>query len=80
MRAAVLRQFNAPLSLESVPDPVCEPDGVVLKVLSCGICRSDWHGWVGEHPRVKPGAPRPMGLEPGANGNIWHLQRVEEKK
>ena len=27
-----------------------------------------------------PGAPRPMGLEPGANGNIWHLQRVEEKK
>jgi D-arabinose 1-dehydrogenase-like Zn-dependent alcohol dehydrogenase len=28
---------------------------VVLKVLACGICRSDWHGWVGEHPRVKPG-------------------------
>ncbi|MEM7710786.1 MAG: alcohol dehydrogenase catalytic domain-containing protein, partial [Pseudomonadota bacterium] len=21
----------------------------------CGVCRSDWHGWVGEHPRVKPG-------------------------
>ena len=55
MRAAVLRQYNAPLSLETVPDPVCEVDGVVLKVLSCGICRSDWHGWVGEHPRMKPG-------------------------
>ncbi|NBZ87055.1 zinc-dependent alcohol dehydrogenase family protein [Stagnihabitans tardus] len=56
MRAAVLREYRADLSLETVPDPVCEADGVVLKVLSCGICRSDWHGWVGEHARVKPGA------------------------
>lgn len=55
MRAAVLREYNADLSLETVPDPRCEEDGVVLKVLACGICRSDWHGWVGEHPRVKPG-------------------------
>jgi len=55
MRAAVLREYNAPLSLETTPDPDCPSDGVVLKVLACGICRSDWHGWVGEHPRVKPG-------------------------
>ena len=55
MRAAILREFRQPLSLESVPDPACEPDGVVLRVLACGVCRSDWHGWVGEHPRVKPG-------------------------
>lgn len=55
MRAAVLRAYRAPLSLETVPDPGCPPDGVVLKVLACGICRSDWHGWSGEHPRVKPG-------------------------
>ena len=56
MRAAVLREYRAPLSLEQVPDPVCEADGVVLRVLACGICRSDWHGWVGEHAKVKPGA------------------------
>mgnify|MGYP001826318849 FL=1 len=55
MRAAVLREYNAPLSIEDVPDPACPDDGVVLKVLACGVCRSDWHGWVGEHPRVKPG-------------------------
>ena len=55
MRAAVLRSYREPLSLETVPDPVCEPDGVVLKTLACGICRSDWHGWVGEHPKVRPG-------------------------
>lgn len=56
MRAAVIRSYNADLSLETLPDPVCEADGVVLKVLACGICRSDWHGWVGEHAKVKPGA------------------------
>ena len=56
MRAAVIREYRADLSLETVADPVCEADGVVLKVLACGICRSDWHGWVGEHPRVRPGA------------------------
>ncbi|MFN3937003.1 MAG: alcohol dehydrogenase catalytic domain-containing protein [Gemmobacter sp.] len=55
MRAAVLRHYNADLMIEVVPDPVCEPDGVILRVEACGICRSDWHGWTGEHPRVKPG-------------------------
>ncbi len=55
MRAAVLRKYNAPLSIEDVAVPDCPEDGVVLKVIACGICRSDWHGWVGEHPRVKPG-------------------------
>lgn len=55
MRAAVLRAYNEDLSVEDVPAPGCEPDGVVLKVLACGVCRSDWHGWTGEHPRVKPG-------------------------
>lgn len=55
MRAAVLRDYKAPLSIEDVAMPECPEDGVVLRVLACGICRSDWHGWVGEHPRVKPG-------------------------
>lgn len=55
MRAAVLQAYREPLAIEDVPHPSCPPDGVVLKVLACGVCRSDWHGWVGEHPRVKPG-------------------------
>jgi len=56
MRAAVLAAYDTPLALEDVPEPVCPPDGVVLEVLACGVCRSDWHGWKGEHPRVKPGS------------------------
>jgi alcohol dehydrogenase len=55
MRAAVLRAYNADLAIEAVPEPRAERDGVVLRTLACGVCRSDWHGWTGEHPRVKPG-------------------------
>jgi alcohol dehydrogenase len=55
MRAAVLKAYNDDLAIETLPEPRAERDGVVLRVLACGICRSDWHGWTGEHPRVKPG-------------------------
>ncbi|WP_417694467.1 zinc-binding dehydrogenase [Roseibium sp.] len=55
MRAAVIREFNQDLSIETVEDPICPDTGVVLKVSACGVCRSDHHGWSGEHPRIKPG-------------------------
>ena len=38
-----------------MPDPDCPADGVVLEVAACGVCRSDYHGWTGGHPKVKPG-------------------------
>lgn len=52
MRAAVLTKYRAPLDIADVPDPDCPEDGVVLKVLACGICRSDWHSWTGADPDV----------------------------
>jgi len=55
MRAALLRAYGEDLSVETVAEPVCPEDGVVLRVLACGVCRSDYHGWSGEHARVKPG-------------------------
>jgi D-arabinose 1-dehydrogenase-like Zn-dependent alcohol dehydrogenase len=42
--------------METVADPACPDNGVVLKVGACGVCRSDFHGWTGEHPKVHPGA------------------------
>ena len=30
-----------------MPDPAPAPDGVVIRVEANGICRSDWHGWMG---------------------------------
>lgn len=56
MRAAVVRNFNDDLSVETVPDPDCPENGVVLEVAACGVCRSDYHGWSGGHPMVGDGS------------------------
>ncbi len=52
MKAALLTAFRAPLAIETLPEPACPPDGVVLEVLASGVCRSDWHVWVGADPDV----------------------------
>jgi alcohol dehydrogenase len=52
MRAAMMHSFSAPLSLETVDDPVCADDGVVVEVRATGVCRSDWHAWSGHDPDV----------------------------
>lgn len=52
MRAALLTTYNSPLEITSVADPGCVPDGVVLRVMACGVCRSDWHAWTGADPDV----------------------------
>ena len=52
MRAAVLTRYRAPLELVDIAEPDCPGDGVVLSVLACGICRSDWHSWSGSDPDV----------------------------
>jgi alcohol dehydrogenase len=54
MRAAIFDAYRAPLRVASVPDPETPDDGVTIRVLACGICRSDWHGWVGADPDVRP--------------------------
>jgi alcohol dehydrogenase len=53
MRAAVYEQFRGPISLRPVPDPKPPPDGVVIRVKATGICRSDWHGWMGHDPDIR---------------------------
>ena len=52
MKAAVFEAYRAPLTVQTVPDPVCPPDGVIVAVKACGVCRSDWHGWKGSDPDV----------------------------
>lgn len=47
MKAVMFEAFNARPKLVTLPDPRPEPHGVVLKVEATGVCRSDWHGWVG---------------------------------
>lgn len=52
MKAAVFEAYRGPLEIREVPDPACPPDGVILKVEACGVCRSDHHGWSGVDPDV----------------------------
>lgn len=47
MRAAVYEEFAKPLTIQNVPDPTPGENGVVIRVQATGLCRSDWHGWMG---------------------------------
>ena len=48
MRAAVMEGIRQPLVVRDVPDPTPPEKGVVVRVEANGICRSDWHLWMGD--------------------------------
>jgi alcohol dehydrogenase len=52
MRAVVVHEFGSTPTLETVPDPACPADGVVVAVEATGLCRSDWHAWIGNEPDI----------------------------
>jgi len=52
MRAVVFERFGELPQVREVPDPVCPPDGAVVRVAATGLCRSDWHGWMGHDPDI----------------------------
>src|SRR3954468_16584076 len=63
MQAAVLSApapiSQSPLKIEDVPAPEHKPGHVLMKVLACGVCRTDLHIVEGElpprNPRIIPG-------------------------
>jgi len=58
MRAIYFSQFGGELSVADVPAPTAPTNGVVIEVKATGLCRSDWHAWMG-HDRdvVLPHVP-----------------------
>jgi len=52
MRAAVYKEFATPLIIQNLPDPTPSDRGVVIRVKATGLCRSDWHGWMGHDPDI----------------------------
>jgi D-arabinose 1-dehydrogenase-like Zn-dependent alcohol dehydrogenase len=48
MQALVLEELQKPMRVLEMPDPVLTPDGVIIKVEANGVCRSDWHAWMGD--------------------------------
>ena len=53
MKAVLYEAFGGSLQVTSVADPVAEPHGVVVQVKASGVCRSDWHGWMGHDPGIR---------------------------
>ena len=53
MKAVVYEAFSTPPQVRTVPDPAPPAHGVVVKVMATGVCRSDWHGWVGHDPDIR---------------------------
>jgi alcohol dehydrogenase len=53
VRALVFETFGGPLVVTDVPEPACPADGVVVRVLATGVCRSDWHGWQGHDDGIR---------------------------
>jgi alcohol dehydrogenase len=53
MKAAIFDTFGGPISIETVPDPSVVAGGVVLQVNATGLCRSDWHGWMGHDADIR---------------------------
>lgn len=82
MRAAVFEEFRGALRVSKVEIPKPAQDAVVIKVEACGICRSDWHGWMGHDSDVQlPHIPghelAGVVAEVGSNVQNWQQgQRV----
>lgn len=53
MKAVVYESFGETPSIQEVPDPTPPDGGVVFEVEASGLCRSDWHGWMGHDPNIK---------------------------
>jgi len=53
MRAMYYEQFGAAPEIRTLPDPTPTNGGVVISVKATGLCRSDWHGWMGHDPDIR---------------------------
>ena len=53
MKAILFEKFRQTPKVVTVDDPSPEPHGVIIKVEATGVCRSDWHGWMGHDDDIE---------------------------
>jgi propanol-preferring alcohol dehydrogenase len=75
MKAALLREFAKPLSLDDVPSPTPGPGQVLIRVNACGACHSDVHLWQGEWSGFKSRMPLPLVLGHEVAGTVEQVGR-----
>ncbi|MFW5774521.1 MAG: zinc-dependent alcohol dehydrogenase family protein [Tangfeifania sp.] len=52
MKAVYFEKFQGPVEVREVPEPKVSEGSVIVKVEATGLCRSDWHGWMGHDPDI----------------------------
>jgi propanol-preferring alcohol dehydrogenase len=60
MKAAVLRDFKAPLTIEEIDQPKPGAHDVLIQMEACGVCHSDLHVADGDWPQLVPITKRPL--------------------
>ncbi len=70
MKAAVVREFGKPLTIEEVKVPEPGPGQILVKIAASGVCHTDLHAAEGDWP-VKPNPP----FIPGHEG-VGHVVGV----
>jgi propanol-preferring alcohol dehydrogenase len=78
MKAAVVREFGAPLTIEDVASPEPGPDEILVNVQASGVCHTDLHAAEGDWP-VKPTLPlipghEGVGYVAGVGRNVRHVK------
>lgn len=53
MKALLVESFQEKPKITQTTDPLVPEDGIVLEVKASGLCRSDWHGWMGHDPDIR---------------------------
>lgn len=53
MKAVIYETFQGTLTVQNVKDPRPKNHGVVVSVRTTGLCRSDWHGWMGHDTDIQ---------------------------
>jgi alcohol dehydrogenase len=57
VRAVIFDAIGATPEVRDVPAPAAPDGGVVVQVRATGLCRSDWHAWVGHDDIALPHVP-----------------------
>ncbi|WP_245843819.1 alcohol dehydrogenase catalytic domain-containing protein [Oceanobacillus rekensis] len=53
MKALVIEDVKKAV-VKDLPVPEIDQDGILIKAMANGVCRSDWHVWIGDHGIIQP--------------------------
>ena len=78
MKAAVVREFGKPLSIDEVPVPEPGPGMIQVAIQASGVCHTDLHAAEGDWP-VKPNPPfipghEGVGYVSGVGAGVKHVK------